>query len=223
MCSSDLSDVTKNSYAQKFEFLADNAELVKANLVDAEKGRAKGMFAELEYDTPGTKPAVPSMATRPQGSTLGTVPEKFNETLDKFMGDKPTGYFAGEDEGTQTEKPNKKPNKKPSKADLKAVKGVVERRPPERKQSLVAEAGVTRDEFKRLMNFRYLNQLASPGEAVGCIAGQSVGEPSTQMTLNTFHFAGRGEANVTLGIPRLRELLMAAAKKLATPDRKSVV
>ena len=37
------------------------------------------------------------------------------------------------------------------------------------------------------------------------------------MTLNTFHFAGRGEANVTLGIPRLRELLMAAAKKLATP------
>ena len=67
------------------------------------------------------------------------------------------------------------------------------------------------------MNFRYLNQLASPGEAVGCIAGQSVGEPSTQMTLNTFHFAGRGEANVTLGIPRLRELLMAAAKKLATP------
>jgi DNA-directed RNA polymerase I subunit RPA1 len=76
---------------------------------------------------------------------------------------------------------------------------------------------VTRDEFKRLMNFRYLNQLASPGEAVGCIAGQSVGEPSTQMTLNTFHFAGRGEANVTLGIPRLRELLMAAAKKLATP------
>ena len=212
----DGSDVTKNSYAQKFEFLADNAELVKANLLDAEKGRAKGMFAELEYDVPGEKPAVPSMATRPQASTLGTVPEKFNETLDKFMGDKPTGYFAGEDEGT-TEKPNKKPNKKPSKADLKAVKGVVERRPPERKQSLVAEAGVTRDEFKRLMNFRYLNQLASPGEAVGCIAGQSVGEPSTQMTLNTFHFAGRGEANVTLGIPRLRELLMAAAKKLATP------
>ena len=33
---------------------------------------------------------------------------------------------------------------------------------------------------------------------------QSIGEPSTQMTLNTFHFAGRGEMNVTLGIPRLR-------------------
>ena len=39
---------------------------------------------------------------------------------------------------------------------------------------------------------------------MGVLAAQSVGEPSTQMTLNTFHMAGRGEANVTLGIPRLR-------------------
>jgi DNA-directed RNA polymerase I subunit RPA1 len=37
-------------------------------------------------------------------------------------------------------------------------------------------------------------------------------QPSTQMTLNTFHFAGRGEANVTLGIPRLREILMTASQ-----------
>ena len=49
------------------------------------------------------------------------------------------------------------------------------------------------------------------------IAGQSVGEPSTQMTLNTFHMAGRGEANVTLGIPRLRELLQMAARRAKTP------
>ncbi|XP_953966.1 DNA-directed RNA polymerase I, putative [Theileria annulata] len=46
-----------------------------------------------------------------------------------------------------------------------------------------------------------------PGEAVGCIAGQSIGEPATQMTLNTFHLAGHGAANVTLGIPRLVEIL----------------
>jgi DNA-directed RNA polymerase beta' subunit len=55
------------------------------------------------------------------------------------------------------------------------------------------------------------------GEAVGVIAGQSIGEPSTQLTLNTFHMAGRGEANVTLGIPRLRELLMTAAPRARTP------
>ncbi|XP_049852539.1 DNA-directed RNA polymerase I subunit rpa1-like [Schistocerca gregaria] len=49
--------------------------------------------------------------------------------------------------------------------------------------------------------------MADPGEMVGVLAGQSVGEPSTQMTLNTFHLAGRSEVNVTLGIPRLRELI----------------
>lgn len=37
------------------------------------------------------------------------------------------------------------------------------------------------------------------------------------MTLNTFHMAGRGEANVTLGIPRLREILMTAAQRIKTP------
>ncbi|KAL5109935.1 DNA-directed RNA polymerase I subunit rpa1 [Taenia crassiceps] len=56
-----------------------------------------------------------------------------------------------------------------------------------------------------------------PGEPVGLLAAQSVGEPSTQMTLNTFHFAGRGEMNVTLGIPRLREVLMAGSAVIATP------
>ncbi|XP_015758979.1 PREDICTED: DNA-directed RNA polymerase I subunit RPA1-like [Acropora digitifera] len=45
----------------------------------------------------------------------------------------------------------------------------------------------------------------------------SIGEPSTQMTLNTFHFAGRGEMNVTLGIPRLREILMTASERIKTP------
>lgn len=71
--------------------------------------------------------------------------------------------------------------------------------------------------FRRLMELKFLGSMAAAGEAVGVIAAQSVGEPSTQMTLNTFHMAGRGEANVTLGIPRLRELFMTAAKRIATP------
>lgn len=60
--------------------------------------------------------------------------------------------------------------------------------------------------------------VCCPGEPVGLLAAQSVGEPSTQMTLNTFHFAGRGEMNVTLGIPRLREILMVASKNIKTPS-----
>ena len=46
-----------------------------------------------------------------------------------------------------------------------------------------------------------------PGESVGLIAAESIGEPGTQMTLNTFHFAGVAEMNVTLGLPRIIEIL----------------
>jgi DNA-directed RNA polymerase I subunit RPA1 len=63
---------------------------------------------------------------------------------------------------------------------------------------------------------KYSSSVCSPGEAVGSIAAQSIGEPSTQMTLNTFHLAGAG-ANVTLGIPRLREIIMTASRSLKTP------
>jgi len=51
--------------------------------------------------------------------------------------------------------------------------------------------------------------LVEPGEAVGTIAAQSIGEPGTQMTLRTFHYAGVAELNVTLGLPRLIELVDA--------------
>lgn len=80
--------------------------------------------------------------------------------------------------------------------------------------------GVTkekREDLSMLVRQKYLSSLAQPGEPVGVIAGQSVGEPSTQMTLNTFHLAGRGEMNVTLGIPRLQEILMTAAVNIKTP------
>ena len=59
--------------------------------------------------------------------------------------------------------------------------------------------------------------MVEPGEAVGCTAAQSIGEPSTQMTLNTFHLAGHGGVNLTLGIPRLRQLLMTSSDKIKTP------
>ena len=48
---------------------------------------------------------------------------------------------------------------------------------------------------------------AVPGESVGAVAAQSIGEPATQMTLNTFHFAGVSSKNVTLGVPRLEEII----------------
>uniref|UniRef100_A0A5F8HDH2 DNA-directed RNA polymerase subunit n=1 Tax=Monodelphis domestica TaxID=13616 RepID=A0A5F8HDH2_MONDO len=73
------------------------------------------------------------------------------------------------------------------------------------------------DRLKTLLHLKWQRALCDPGEAVGLLAAQSIGEPSTQMTLNTFHFAGRGEMNVTLGIPRLREILMVASSNIKTP------
>lgn len=54
----------------------------------------------------------------------------------------------------------------------------------------------------------YMNSLCNPGEMVGMIAAQSIGEPTTQLTLNTFHFAGvASKSNVTRGVPRIEEIL----------------
>ena len=73
---------------------------------------------------------------------------------------------------------------------------------------------LTRNAFDWLIGeieTRFNQALSHPGEMVGAIAAQSIGEPATQMTLNTFHYAGVSSKNVTLGVPRLREIINVAA------------
>ncbi len=75
--------------------------------------------------------------------------------------------------------------------------------------------GLTYEELEKIVNGiieRYHLSLIEPGEAVGTVAAQSIGEPSTQMTLRTFHYAGVREFNVTLGLPRLIEIVDARKK-----------
>ncbi len=62
----------------------------------------------------------------------------------------------------------------------------------------------------------YENAKAEPGESVGLVGAESIGEPGTQMTLNTFHFAGVAEMNVTMGLPRIIEIL-DGRKTIKTP------
>ncbi|HLC65926.1 MAG TPA: DNA-directed RNA polymerase subunit A'', partial [Candidatus Nanoarchaeia archaeon] len=62
----------------------------------------------------------------------------------------------------------------------------------------------------------YESSLVEAGEAVGLVSAESIGEPGTQMTLNTFHFAGVAEMNVTMGLPRVIEIL-DGRKSLTTP------
>tara|TARA_Y100000361_G_scaffold38206_1_gene32685 strand:- start:461 stop:3595 length:3135 start_codon:yes stop_codon:yes gene_type:complete len=55
---------------------------------------------------------------------------------------------------------------------------------------------------------KYKQSIVHPGEMVGVIAGQSIGEPTTQLTLNTFHLSGvSSKSNVTRGVPRIEEIL----------------
>ena len=58
--------------------------------------------------------------------------------------------------------------------------------------------------------------LPPAGSTVGAFGAQSIGEPGTQMTLKTFHFAGVASMNITLGVPRIREIINAS-KKISTP------
>ena len=63
---------------------------------------------------------------------------------------------------------------------------------------------------------KFHKALINPGEMCGILAAQSIGEPTTQMTLNTFHLAGVSAKNVTLGLPRLEELINVS-KNIKTP------
>lgn len=75
---------------------------------------------------------------------------------------------------------------------------------------------LTFDTLLHVIESKYYKSLACYGENVGVIAAQSIGEPATQMTLNTFHLSGTGNKTVTSGIPRLKELINAA-KNIKTP------
>ncbi|KAJ7929053.1 hypothetical protein B0H13DRAFT_1965408 [Mycena leptocephala] len=70
--------------------------------------------------------------------------------------------------------------------------------------------------FLELCWVKYVRARIEPGSTVGAVGAQSIGEPGTQMTLKTFHFAGVASMNVTLGVPRIKEIINAS-KNISTP------
>ncbi len=81
------------------------------------------------------------------------------------------------------------------------------------------KAEITKSQLDNIVNTvidAYECAKVEPCEAVGVIAAQSIGEPGTQMTMRTFHYAGVAEINVTLGLPRLIEIV-DARKNPSTP------
>ncbi|KAJ3006426.1 DNA-directed RNA polymerase II subunit rpb1, partial [Thoreauomyces humboldtii] len=84
---------------------------------------------------------------------------------------------------------------------------------------VIEEFHLTSEAFDWIINEignRFNQCVVNPGEMVGVLAAQSIGEPATQMTLNTFHLAGVGSKNVTQGVPRLKEIINVA-KNTKTP------
>ncbi|HLD00315.1 MAG TPA: DNA-directed RNA polymerase subunit A'' [Candidatus Nanoarchaeia archaeon] len=78
---------------------------------------------------------------------------------------------------------------------------------------------ISKTDLKKVLEIveaAYLNAQVDAGESVGLVSAESIGEPGTQMTLNTFHLAGVAEMNVTTGLPRIIEIF-DAQKSIKTP------
>jgi len=86
---------------------------------------------------------------------------------------------------------------------------------------LIQKFNITKSEYQKVIDVienKFNESKISAGEMVGVLAAQSIGEPATQMTLNTFHFAGiSAKSNVTRGIPRLKELIHVS-KNIKSPS-----
>ncbi|XP_011874550.1 PREDICTED: DNA-directed RNA polymerase III subunit RPC1 [Vollenhovia emeryi] len=77
-------------------------------------------------------------------------------------------------------------------------------------------------EFIHTCKEKYMKAKIEPGTAVGALAAQSIGEPGTQMTLKTFHFAGVAAMNITQGVPRIKEIINASPK-ISTPITTAIL
>ena len=120
----------------------------------------------------------------------------------------------------------KKPSKKPKKEEEPVVERIMMQGPvfddKEMPDSITKqiddyniERGLSKKDGEKLREFvkeRYLEKIAEPGEAVGIIAAQSLGEPGTQLTLRTKHYAGAAEVSVGSGIQRVEEIVDGRSK-----------
>lgn len=189
----DSIDVTKSKHLQQFDFAARNHDSM-VNRYDPSGIQGKVIMDEaVDYTKKALKKPgkyEPAMSVFSPSRYLGAMSEAYVRKLNDYI---------------QTNQ-----------------KGLIERKGGAGAQtpSAITAHKVPEKAFMQLARVRYMRSLVEPGEAVGLLASQGVGEPSTQMTLNTFHLAGHGAANVTLGIPRLREIVMTAAQKPATPTMK---
>ncbi|TIC01852.1 beta and beta-prime subunits of DNA dependent RNA-polymerase [Wallemia mellicola] len=200
----DALDVTKQVYLNKYKFAVNNYDsMMRKYNPKALIGKVDEEAAEAYMKKALKKPYkyAPVLSEYSPSVYLGATSEKFAKDVDAYAENNPDGLLI-----PQSSKKNKL-----SDAEIEALV---------KKLKQQGGAIAKPKQFKNLLKTIYARSLVEPGEAVGLLASQGVGEPSTQMTLNTFHFAGHGAANVTLGIPRLREIVMTASAQIKTPTMK---
>lgn len=204
MYGDDGVDVMETGYLSKFKFLERNYEMMSLKakkLVQTGAVEIEPIQKEHKLVLKKAKKAMQAdsslTATEAKHQVSDPMISKFNPlrhfgAISEQMSDQMRTYF----------KKNSLSHK------VETEKGLA----PSYKYPLINE-----EDFKQMYYMKYLKSIANPGENVGTIAAQSIGEPSTQMTLNTFHLAGHGGANMTLGIPRLKEILMTTPTNIKTP------
>ena len=182
-------DVTKQKHLTDFKFLAQNYLSLVAQLKITEDYAHLPMKGAIEYHKTAMKRVKKSGKVNAMDPCLAL----FN----------PGSSFGSTSESFAT-----------------ALKSYCDANPEKllRDKQKAPAAQINKKTFTALVEMKYMKSVIEPGEAVGVVAGQSIGEPSTQMTLNTFHLAGHSARNVTLGIPRIREIIMTASRSISTPQ-----
>ncbi|EXJ94792.1 DNA-directed RNA polymerase III subunit RPC1 [Capronia coronata CBS 617.96] len=121
----------------------------------------------------------------------------------------------GTTSATTAPKAVKKQKKLPS--DDQAITKV--QAPPSTRDRFELTCKVSERTLRAFINLcleKYERARTEPGHAVGAVGAQSIGEPGTQMTLKTFHFAGVAGMSLTAGVPRIKEIINAS-KDISTP------
>ncbi|KAJ2830235.1 hypothetical protein IWW50_000397 [Coemansia erecta] len=228
----DALDVLKSQHLTQFDFAAANYRALRdkfnpasaAGVLDDEQARkyAKKLLGKSgEYNAAAIEGEPISSRFNPS-RYLGAVSERFYVELEKYLDNNPSNLLREKKSkkgGSGAEK-----SKKGGSGAEKSQKSLYGR--ADRMLASVSDTGAlmaaaspdcSARNFRMLQYLNYIHSLIEPGESVGLIAAQGIGEPSTQMTLNTFHLAGFGAKNVTLGIPRLREIVMVASDHISAP------
>ncbi|KAJ2849957.1 hypothetical protein IWW36_002266 [Coemansia brasiliensis] len=216
----DALDVLKSQHLLQFDFAAANYRALRdkfdpasvADILDYETARkyAKKMLGKNKEYSPASLEGEPLSSRFNPSRYLGAVSERFYVELEKYLQANPSGLLF--------DKKSKHGNAEKTK---KSLFGREDRMLASVSDTSALMSSLSEDcsvrNFRLLQYLNYSRSLIDPGESVGLIAAQGIGEPSTQMTLNTFHLAGFGAKNVTLGIPRLREIVMVASDHIAGP------